>query len=164
MPQKRAGVASPGSDKPFLALSPRKVEIQGVKLDVTKEIIFTVVFMTLLGMICCNNSMIFLMTVCICTAFGALCFVWESKDKKDEKFFLLACALALTSLGLLFYLSGGVHTDATIRSKIYHAYPKARKAYEFCEFIVANTPGWAAEHGVNVEFMKEKSWSDILII
>jgi len=142
--------------------APAAKTVSDAKLQVTKEIVFTVVFMGLLLVICSFNRTAFVMICCICTAFAALCFVWESKDKTDEKFFLLACALALASLGLLFYVSTNVHTDATIRSKIYQAYPDARNAYEFCRTIVENAHGWAAEEGVDIQFVKKTPWSEIL--
>lgn len=132
------------------------------KMQVTKELVFTTAFMGLLLAICFCNKMAFLMIVCICSALAALCFVWESQDNPDENAFWIACAVALASLMLLFYVSVNVHTDATIRSKIYKALPDARKAYEFCRTMVENTHGWAAEEGVYIEFLNGTSWSEIL--
>ena len=120
---------------------------------------FTAVFMVLFVVICFLNNSVFLMTCCICAAFGALCFVWEAQEDDDDKCFLLAVLVAAAALGLLFYVSTSVHTDATIRNKIQDGFPAAKRAYEFCRTIVENAEGWAAEEGVDIKFVKQTPWS-----
>ena len=155
----KARSASPGPKKGATDPAKGKSDSDAKRAPKFKTM-FTGAFVLSLLVICSLNTTVFYMTCCIGTAFAALCFVWESKDKEKEKLGL-ACAVAVAALVLLFFVSGKVHTDSSIKSKIAQGFPDAERAYEFCRTLVQNAEGWAAEDGLEIKFVRQTPWSAI---